>query len=49
MDENGKVIVKMNDIYKSFPGVKALQGVDLTIKKGEVHGLSGKMVQVNLP
>lgn len=42
MDENGKVIVKMNDIYKSFPGVKALQGVDLTIKKGEVHGLVGE-------
>lgn len=42
MDENGKVIVKMNDIYKSFPGVKALKGVDLTIKKGEVHGLVGE-------
>lgn len=42
MDENGKVIVKMHDIYKSFPGVKALQGVDLTIKKGEVHGLVGE-------
>jgi len=42
MDENGKVIVEMHDIYKSFPGVKALKGVDITIKKGEVHGLVGE-------
>jgi len=42
MDENGRVIVKMNKIYKSFPGVRALQGVDLTIRKGEVHGLVGE-------
>jgi len=42
MDENGRVIVKMNKIYKSFPGVRALQGVDFTIRKGEVHGLVGE-------
>ncbi|MBN1298151.1 MAG: sugar ABC transporter ATP-binding protein, partial [Actinobacteria bacterium] len=42
MSENGKVIVKMNNIYKSFPGVRALQGVDFTIRRGEVHGLVGE-------
>ena len=42
MDENGRVIVKMHKIYKSFPGVSALQGVDLIIRKGEVHGLVGE-------
>jgi len=42
MDENGRVIVKMLDIHKSFPGVKALKGVDLTIRKGEVHALVGE-------
>ena len=42
MDENGRVIVKMHNINKSFPGVKALNGVDLTIKKGEVHALVGE-------
>ncbi len=42
MDEDRKVIVKMDDIHKSFPGVKALNGVDFTIKKGEIHGLVGE-------
>jgi ribose transport system ATP-binding protein len=42
MDENGKVIVKMLNINKSFPGVRALRGVDFTIKRGEVHGLVGE-------
>jgi len=40
MDSN--VIVKMSNIHKSFPGVKALNGVDLEIRKGEVHGLVGE-------
>ncbi len=42
MDVNGRILVEMNNIHKSFPGVKALEGVDLTIKKGEVHGLVGE-------
>ncbi|HAK45102.1 MAG TPA: D-xylose ABC transporter ATP-binding protein [Spirochaeta sp.] len=42
MDENEKIIVKMSNIHKSFPGVKALKGVDLVINKGEVHGLIGE-------
>ena len=32
-----KVIVHLQGISKSFPGVRALSHVDLTIKAGEVH------------
>jgi D-xylose transport system ATP-binding protein len=32
----------MKDIVKEFPGVKALDGVSLKIKKGEVHALCGE-------
>lgn len=35
-------IVKMTGISKAFPGVKALNRVNLTVKKGEVHGLVGE-------
>jgi len=37
-DEN---ILEMKGIEKSFPGVKALDKVDFTVKKGEVHCLIG--------
>ena len=39
MSEN---IVKITQVKKYFGGVKALDGVDLTIKKGEVHCLAGE-------
>lgn len=35
-------ILKVNNIKKSFGGVKALKGVNLEIKKGEVHSLAGE-------
>lgn len=35
-----KVIVHLQGISKSFPGVRALSHVDLTIKAGEVHALT---------
>ena len=31
------VVLKMQGICMTFPGVKALEGVDLTLKKGEIH------------
>ncbi len=31
------VILKLEGIKKSFSGVHALKGVDLEIKKGEIH------------
>lgn len=39
MSEN---IIKITGVKKYFGGVKALDGVDLTIKKGEVHCLAGE-------
>lgn len=37
-----EIVLKMENIDKSFPGVKALQKVHLEIKKGEVHALLGE-------
>jgi ribose transport system ATP-binding protein len=37
-----KYLLKMSGIYKGFPGVKALKGVDLLVKPGEVHCLMGE-------
>ena len=35
-------IVEMRNISKTFPGMKALRGVELTIYAGEVHALMGE-------
>lgn len=35
-------ILEMTGIEKHFPGVKALDGVNLKVKKGEVHALMGE-------
>lgn len=32
----------MRNICKAFPGVKALQNVDFTLRKGEIHALMGE-------
>lgn len=39
MDEN---ILELIDISKEFPGVKALDNVNLTIKRGEIHAIVGE-------
>ncbi len=39
---NGKEIVVMEGIYKSFPGVQALENVDFTLRTGEIHALVGE-------
>ena len=36
------VLLSMKDISISFPGVKALQNVDFTLCKGEIHALMGE-------
>lgn len=36
------VVLQMNDICKEFPGVKALNHVSLTVKRGTVHALMGE-------
>lgn len=35
-------IIELNNIYKSFTGVQALDNVTLHVKKGEIHALVGK-------
>lgn len=42
MAESEKYIVKMEDIHKSFPGVHALEAVNFTLNKGEIHALVGE-------
>lgn len=39
---SSQVVLKMENITKSFPGVKALDGVSLYIKAGAVHALMGE-------
>ena len=35
-------VLEMRNIVKSFPGVRALQGVDFTLREGEIHALMGE-------
>ena len=37
-----KSVLEMRNIHKSFPGVRALQGVDFTLQEGEIHALMGE-------
>ena len=37
-----KVLVRMENIVKEFPGVKALKGVNFDVRAGEVHALVGE-------
>src|SRR5215207_1312475 len=38
----GGSLLEMHGIVKSFPGVRALDGVDLDVRPGEVHCLLGQ-------
>lgn len=40
MKENA--VLEMKNIHKSFPGVRALQGVEFTLCEGEIHALMGE-------
>lgn len=42
MSETNQEIIKMSGIYKSFPGVQALEDVDFNLKEGEIHALVGE-------
>lgn len=36
------IILEMKGITKTFPGVKALENVNLKVKEGEIHSLCGE-------
>ena len=38
----GNIILKMNNITKEFPGVKALDQVNIEVTEGEIHALCGE-------
>ena len=42
MSNQQKYAINMEGISKIFPGVKALDNVDFTVRKGEIHGLVGE-------
>ena len=37
-----QVVLTMRGITMTFPGVKALDHVDFTLRKGEIHALMGE-------
>jgi methyl-galactoside transport system ATP-binding protein/inositol transport system ATP-binding protein len=39
---NDEYLLEMKQIVKTFPGVKALRGVDLKVRPGEIHALMGE-------
>jgi putative multiple sugar transport system ATP-binding protein len=38
----GKTILKMQNITKEFPGVKALDQVNIEVEEGEIHAICGE-------
>ena len=42
MKKQKQVLLEMKNISKAFPGVRALDGVSLTVKSGSVHALMGE-------
>ncbi len=41
-NNNNNEILRMDNVYKSFPGVQALKNVDFCLKRGEIHALVGE-------
>ena len=37
-----KYVLQVKNIVKTFPGVKALRGVELRVEPGEIHALMGE-------
>ena len=45
---NKEILLRMENIVKAFPGVKALDEVNLEVYKGEILGISGLMAALLL-
>ncbi|WP_319562056.1 sugar ABC transporter ATP-binding protein [Marispirochaeta sp.] len=42
MKQEGKIILTMSGVEKSFPGIKALDDVSIEVERGSVHGIVGE-------
>lgn len=42
MSMNDRIVLEVRDIVKTFPGVRALDGVQLELRAGEVHAVVGE-------
>jgi len=42
MTDSRQLILSMNNISKTFPGVTALENVDFSLQRGEIHALVGE-------
>ncbi len=42
MSENHTLLLKLEGVGKSFPGVRALDGIDLEVRRGEIHAVMGE-------
>src|SRR6266404_1894060 len=42
METHQKKLLEIRGLEKKFPGVKALQGVDFAVQRGEIHALMGE-------
>ena len=40
--ESGEVVLDLHNVSKTFPGTRALDGVDLQVRAGEIHALVGQ-------
>ena len=38
----GEKVLELKGIVKTFPGVKALSGIDFDLESGEVHAICGE-------
>jgi len=41
-DERSEVLIRLHNVSKTFPGVRALDNIDFDLRKGEVHCLCGE-------
>jgi len=42
MGETDDIVIRTENVCKYFPGVKALVGLDFSVRRGEVHALCGE-------
>lgn len=42
MQDNTNAFIRLKNVSKTFPGVKALQNINFDVRPGEVHGLIGE-------